>query len=95
IYPNLAQKMAMKIGGEDRPDWIIARRWEQFSEDTGIKFKLIRERCIDIANTLSTISVELATECQQQHGENDQIKKIVELIEQRKSKINTIFNTNK
>ena len=93
IYPNLAQKMAMKIGGEDRPDWIIERRWEQFSKDTGIKFKLVRKRCIDMANTLSTISVELAAECQQQHGENDQIKKIVALIEQRKSKINAIFSS--
>jgi len=95
IYPNLAQKMAMKIGGEDRPDWIIARRWEQFSKDTGIKLKLVRKRCIDMANTLSTISVELAAECQQQHGKNDQIKKIVALIEQRKSKIHTIFNISK
>jgi serine/threonine-protein kinase HipA len=94
IYPNLAQKMAMKIGGEDRPDWIIARRWEQFAEDIGIKFKLVRERCVDMANTLSTISVKLASECQQQ-SENESIKKIVALIEQRKSKINTIFNTNK
>jgi serine/threonine-protein kinase HipA len=94
IYPNLAQKMAMKIGGEGRPDWIIARRWEQFAEDIGIKFKLVRERCVDMANTLSTISVKLASECQQQ-SENESIKKIVALIEQRKSKINTIFNTNK
>ena len=95
IYPNLAQKMAMKIGGEDRPDWIIARRWEQLSKDTGIKFKLVKQRCVDMAHALSTISVELASECQQQHGENDQIKKIVALIEQRKSKINAVFSSNK
>jgi serine/threonine-protein kinase HipA len=85
----------MKIGGEDRPDWIIERRWEQFSKDTGIKLKLVRKRCIDMANTLSTISVELAGECEQQDGENDQIKKIVALIEQRKSKINAVFSSNK
>jgi len=91
IYPNLAQKMAMKIGGEDRPDWIIARRWEQFSEDTGIKFKLVRKKCLEKANALSTISVELAAEFHQQHGENEQINKIVALIEQRKRKLNTIF----
>ncbi len=95
IYPNLAQKMAMKIGGEDRPDWIIARRWEQFSKDTGIKFKLVKQRCLNMAHTLSTISVDLASECQQQHGENDQLKKIVALIQQRKSKMNAIFSSNK
>ena len=52
IYPNLAQKMAMNIGGEDRPDWIIERRWEQFSKDTGIKFKLVKKRCLEMANRL-------------------------------------------
>jgi serine/threonine-protein kinase HipA len=93
VYPNLAQKMAMKIGGEDRPDWIIERRWEQFAEDTGIKFKLIKKRCLDISSTLSSVAVEFAPEYQKQHGENNQIKKIVELIGQRKRKLNSIFNS--
>ena len=92
IYPNLAQKMAMKIGGEDRPDWIIARRWEQFSEDTGINFKLVRKKCLEMANRLMNISVEFSPEFNQQHGENDQINKIVTLIEQRKRKLNTILS---
>jgi len=93
IYPNLAQKMAMKIGGEDRPDWIITRRWEQFSEDIGIKLKLVRHRCLTMADELSYQAVNLASEFQQQHGENNQIKKIVELIEKRKRKLNTIFSS--
>jgi len=84
--------MAMKIGGEDRPDWIIARRWEQFSEDTGINFKLVRKKCLEMANRLMNISVEFSPEFNQQHGENDQINKIVTLIEQRKRKLNTILS---
>jgi serine/threonine-protein kinase HipA len=95
IYPNLAQKMAMKIGGEDRPDWIIARRWEQFSKDIGINLKLVRHRCITMADELSYQAVSLESEFQKQHGENDQIKKIVALIEQRKRKLNTIFGSSK
>ncbi len=92
IYSNLAQKMAMKIGGEDRPDWITAQRWEQFAQETGIKFKLVMKRCIEMADALTRVSVEFASVFQQQMGENDQIKKIVKLIEQRKRKFNTIFN---
>lgn len=92
IYPNLAKKMAMKIGSEDRPDWVIARRWEQFSKDIGKNLKLIRLRCLKMADELSHQAVNLATQFQQQHGENDQIKEIVELIEQRKKR-SIIFST--
>ena len=91
VYPNLAQKMAMKIGGEDRPDWIIKRRWEQFSKETGINFKLVRKVCLDMADTLLTTATDLAIDFQQQQGENEQIKKIVALIEQRKKKFDTLF----
>jgi len=91
IYPNLAQKMAMKIGGEDRPDWIIAQRWQQFSEDIGIKFKLIQLRCLTMAEELLPHAVKLAGEFQQQQGDNDQIKKIVDLIDQRSKKLNRLF----
>ena len=87
IYPNLTLKMAMKIGTEDRPDWIIARRWEQFSEETGINFKFVKDRCMVMASALSVKSVEL----QHQQGENDQITKIVALIGQRKTKLTTMF----
>jgi len=74
IYPNLAPKMAMKIGGEDRPDWIMEQRWKQFSEGTGIKFKFVRTRCWEMADTLSNIAVVFDCEFQQQHGDNDQKK---------------------
>jgi len=92
IYPNLAQKMAMKMGGEDRADWLIAQRWEQFSEDIGIKLKLVRHRCLTMADELSSCAVNQASQFQQTHGDNEQIKKIVELIEQRKKKLNTLFS---
>lgn len=93
IYPGLAQKMAMKIGGEDRPEWIIERSWERFSEETGIKFKLVRKRCLELSDKLSDIAVDFASEFQQERGKNEQIAKIVELIEQRKRKFTTIFRS--
>ncbi|WP_432262943.1 type II toxin-antitoxin system HipA family toxin [Cupriavidus sp. TMH.W2] len=33
MYPNLSQRFAFRIGGENRPDWIMARHWDRFFED--------------------------------------------------------------
>lgn len=33
IYPELSNKIAMKIGGENRPDWIQERHWQQLAKD--------------------------------------------------------------
>ncbi len=41
VYPNLSQKFAFKIGGENRPDWIMRRHWERFANDTATKPQLV------------------------------------------------------
>ena len=41
VYPELSRKMAFGIGGENRPDWLMYRHWERFSDETGIKSSLV------------------------------------------------------
>ncbi len=41
LYPELSQKMAFRIGGENRPDWLMNRHWHRFSEDMKIKNSLV------------------------------------------------------
>lgn len=36
IYKDLSQKLAMKIGGENRPEWIMERHWNRFAEEIKI-----------------------------------------------------------
>jgi serine/threonine-protein kinase HipA len=91
IYPQLSKNMAMAIGGETRPDWIIKRRWEQFSLDTGINIKLVCTKALSMAKVLSDQAEPFSLQFQQQQGENESIKKIVALIEKRAQKINIIF----
>jgi serine/threonine-protein kinase HipA len=33
IYENLSQRFAFKIGGENRPDWIMGKHWDRFFGD--------------------------------------------------------------
>ncbi|MFA4935811.1 MAG: type II toxin-antitoxin system HipA family toxin [Candidatus Methanoperedens sp.] len=41
VYPDLNEKLAMKVGGENRPEWIQLRHWERFAEEINIKPKLV------------------------------------------------------
>jgi len=41
VYPNLSQKFAFKIGGENRPGWIMPRHWERFSDEIDTKPKFV------------------------------------------------------
>jgi serine/threonine-protein kinase HipA len=43
VYPELTAKMAMKIGGEARPEWLQARHWQRLAEQLGIKYALLKQ----------------------------------------------------
>jgi len=36
IYPGISQKLAMKVGTENRPNWIMRRHWEQLATDANV-----------------------------------------------------------
>ena len=44
--------MAMKIGGEDRPDWIRTKNWERFAAETGINPSLLKKRFPEIGRRM-------------------------------------------
>ncbi len=52
VYPSLATKMAMKIGGENRPAWIQARHWDRLAEAIEVKASLVREYSREMAAAL-------------------------------------------
>lgn len=41
IYPELDSRYAMKVGGENRPQWIKTRHWERLAESIQVKPTLI------------------------------------------------------
>ncbi len=43
IYPDLSDRQAMRIGGEDRPEWISQRHWQRFADDIGVGYKFIQK----------------------------------------------------
>ncbi|VAW75860.1 hypothetical protein MNBD_GAMMA12-636 [hydrothermal vent metagenome] len=41
VYCGAGQPLAMCIGSEDRPSWIVTRRWENFAKEVNIKSKYV------------------------------------------------------
>lgn len=87
VYPDLSEHLAMAIGGEDRPDWVIARRWEQFADEVQIQFKLVRQILVHMKEMVSAEAGELVREFQARHGPCEVVDGILGVIEARKHKI--------
>ncbi|GLQ00094.1 putative kinase Y4mE [Methylophaga thalassica] len=91
VYPELNAKMAMRIGGEDRPDWIIARRWQQFAKDIEIQDKLVRSRLQKMSQQIVEQAYALRDAFFAEHGQCVVIDKIITIIEARARKVATIL----
>ena len=63
VYPNLSQKFAFKIGGENRPNWIMLRHWERFANDIDTKpafvIKIIMNMMLRIEKALPVVIMEM------------------------------------
>lgn len=85
IYPSLTDKLSMKIGGENRPDWIMKRHWLRHCEVLGISEKLLQREAkkliLDVQKKAKKI---LISNTFSGYGyENSPLSKIMELIENR------------
>ncbi len=58
IYEQLSNKLAMKVGGENRIDWLQERHWQRFSSDINVKPKLVFERIKRMKKMINVESVE-------------------------------------
>jgi serine/threonine-protein kinase HipA len=48
-WEQLADKMAMRIGGERRPDFVHARHWRKFCDEVGLNPAQMRHRALDLS----------------------------------------------
>jgi serine/threonine-protein kinase HipA len=61
VYPSLSQKFAFKIGGENRPKWIMLRHWERFAIEIDTKPQLIKNVMADIVRRIE-LALPIVTE---------------------------------
>lgn len=51
-YPRLSGKFAFKVGGENRPGWIMDRHWERFAEEIEAKPQFVNKIRLDMVERI-------------------------------------------
>ncbi len=80
VYPELSQKMSMKIGKENRYKWTRRRHWEKFAKGIGVKPRFVFTIAETMVERLERESVNIAGEFVAQYGGEEIIAKIKDII---------------
>lgn len=60
IYPELTEKMAMKIGSKYRFTDVHGRHWQAFAEESGLGVAGVRRMLVEMASTITDVAEQLA-----------------------------------
>jgi hypothetical protein len=61
-YPDLAKKMAMKIGGEYESEKVLPKNFEQLADEAGLAKPMVKRRVQELAETVLSKTPDLITE---------------------------------
>ena len=92
VYPQLAERMAMKVGTENRPDWIIERRWQAFAEEVSINYRLVQKKLRDVSSAILDAAEGVTNQLQEQYGSCEIYGKIIDVVSTRCKKIHRKSN---
>ena len=85
VYPHLADKFAMKIGGENRPRWLHTRNWERFADAVSLKRRYVLNMVSDMASRIVSVAEPLAKSFDETHDGGKIVGKIMEPLRKRAS----------
>lgn len=79
-YPSLSPKLAMRIGGQSRPEWILREHWEKLARDAEVGPKAVLAMCQEMSEKLPNLAAQLAKEFTAKYGSAEFIEKMVKNI---------------
>ncbi len=80
VYEGINEKLAMKIGSENRPQWVQSRHWERMAEAVGIGTRFVLRTVREMAKRIEGAAEEVASEQQAIWGPASVVIKIQETI---------------
>jgi serine/threonine-protein kinase HipA len=86
VYPHLTGKLAMKIGGENRGDWLQWRHWERFADDVGLKGRYVKDRVRNMAARIAPIARTLSESVAENIRGASIVNQVVDLIQKQASR---------
>jgi serine/threonine-protein kinase HipA len=70
----------MRIGGENRPDWIQLRHWERFSSEINIKFQLTLRILREMGQQITSNAGALLRDSSNEFRNSNIVGNILEVI---------------
>ena len=80
VYPGLATKNAMKIGGEYDPQFTMHRHWLRLADDAGVSDEKVVKLLKTMTEHLPMMAAIAAEEFQRTYGKSRIVPKIVDFI---------------
>jgi len=86
-WDGLTERMAMRIGGESRPEWMQQRHWQRFAEACDLNWRLVRDRLRDAARRLPGLAAQVRDDIEHEAGDDSILPAIQAVIEARCSRM--------
>lgn len=83
VYSGLTEKLALKLGGENRPEWIRKRHWEAFAGISGANPRIVWKRVTELCGALPELAGQAVKELQLDDDERALVERIRSTIETR------------
>ena len=87
VYQDLTVNLALKIGGEDRPEWIKERHWAKFAEASGANPRIVWKKMADLSAMIAGKARELTADAGTSKDEHDLLENICSLVETRAQRL--------
>ncbi len=83
VYPELDQRMAMRLGGERRPDRLRRKNWERLAEDLEISPRAVFGELENLTQAIEKAAEALAGEFNDRYDCGDTMNTLLEIIRRR------------
>lgn len=87
VYGDLTLSLALKIGGEDRPDWIQERHWKTFAEHSGANPRIVWSKMAELAAMMPGKAQEVLGSLDLDKQESEMVERIVATVQKRATRI--------
>lgn len=74
------QKFAMRVGGQDRSDWVLKDNWERLAGEAGVGGKAVLDLCRELGEKAPAAAQPLAAAFTKDHGAKETIDKIAKNV---------------
>ena len=87
IYAELSQKLAMKIGKENRLEWMMERHWERFADDVNIDYKVLKKQLMIFCHKMLRQVEKTYRDFSRKYEQNELVQGIILAVKGRAKRV--------